>query len=101
MTVADECRSCGAKVIWAVSAKPPAEGETLKRQPLDHAAGHDPGGKLECWRGDDGIVYYLPLRKGQQPAAGHHRATSHYARCPDAAHWRNRSQEGTQDAPTA
>lgn len=86
--MAEECRSCHARVIWATSAAEPEEGQAPKRQPLDYDARHDPAGKLEVWVDADGLVRYLALRKGAEPAAGRTRATSHYARCPDADRWR-------------
>lgn len=68
------CRSCGAEVVWAVSAK------SGKRMPVDPV--HSATGNLAF--NDRGKVEYVdPAGDDPRP-----RYLSHYATCPDAADWR-------------
>lgn len=89
-----ECGSyprCQEVIDWATSAAEPVPGERPKRMPVNRASKGDPAGNVAVWRDDLGILRFRVLRKGEDPAPGHHRAVSHYATCVDAAAYRRRS----------
>jgi hypothetical protein len=97
-----ECGSCHAPVYWCVKSpeelqdKGPNRGKP-KTAPVDVASVGAADGKLEVWSEpvipvrDGGAAYVLRfryLKRGEEPAEGHKRATSHFATCPDAGSWR-------------
>lgn len=96
--MAEECRSCHAEIDWAVKYpeefKPNGDPKTI---PVNHDSVDDPKGNLEVWR-EPGLptldgqeqprLLARYLRKGQEPAEGHHRGVSHFATCPEADRWR-------------
>lgn len=76
----EECRSCGAKVVWA---KHEATG---KPAPID-AGPVEYGGNVIL--NDDGT--YRLLKKGEPGPAGGKRHKSHFATCPN--HQQHRKAE--------
>lgn len=79
MTSAVQCRSCGARIRWALTVN----GRAI---PLDIVPRAD--GNLVIERdkhGDEMAVTHQPLVH-----AGKERFVSHFATCRDAASWRNR-----------
>jgi hypothetical protein len=79
----ERCMSCGAPILWA---------RTGKRgwMPLD--AEPVPNGNLRFGKGHE-IKHVPPGHRETLRAEGVELYQSHYATCPDAAHWRNRSRK--------
>jgi hypothetical protein len=75
--MSDRCRSCGAPIRWARTAKGTAV--PLNPEPA-------PNGNVVLM--GDGTVTYLG--RGQAPPEGTLRWTSHFASCPEARRWRRR-----------
>ena len=73
------CRSCGAEIVWAVTA-------TGKRMPVD-AATH-PDGNVQLDR--DHATVLGPLDRLFAADQGADLHMPHHATCPDANDWRNR-----------
>lgn len=71
------CRSCGASIVWSVSAT------TGKRVPLD--AEPRPDGNIEL-DDDGGTARYVD--PDQPSLDGRPRYVSHFASCPHASDWR-------------
>jgi len=74
----DECRSCGAKVIWAFTSR--------KRMPVD-AACTSGGTVLLEWSSGAPFAKVIPAVKafGRKDLR-----TSHFATCPNADDWRTK-----------
>lgn len=75
--MADHCRSCGAPIEWAITAKG-------SRIPLD--PGLHPNGNIDVV---DGIAYVVPVAGSFDPPP---RRRSHFASCPHAARHRKRDR---------
>lgn len=72
------CRSCGAPIIWTVTAK------SGKKMPVDEAASPQGTFVLEE-KGRDVYAHYV---HPDELKAGAERFTSHFSTCPDAKDWR-------------
>jgi 5'-3' exonuclease len=81
----DVCQSprCRQKIRWAVT-------EAGEEMPVDYAP--DPAGRLVRFMRAPGDWRIRVLKKGEEPAAGETRWTSHYATCPEATRFRGRDQ---------
>lgn len=75
------CRSCGASILWAVSAK------TGKRMPLD---GEPTATGTMAFNPQGHAEYVDP--KGDDPRP---RFLSHHASCPQGASWKRGAGKGT------
>jgi hypothetical protein len=82
MSDKDTCRSCGADIWWAITAK-------KKRMPVDPPGTH-PEPNVPVWRDTlTGILYATAEPRPGMPVTP---TTSHFATCPNAArHRRKRS----------
>lgn len=69
------CRSCGARVRWALTVN-------NKRQPFDYEPSDDGTFVLHPVRGALHAIY------APEAGAGDAKHTSHFATCPDADRWR-------------
>ena len=77
MTTIATCKSCGARIMWAVTS-------TGKKMPVD--ARESSRGNLTLERQPDGEL----LARYVSPGAGTH--TSHFATCPNADQHRGKGQ---------
>lgn len=87
------CRSCGARVLWAVTAA------TGSRMPLDEAPVADGYVTIEAWPNTAVPVATVHAPGGlfDTRPAGAARYVPHHATCPDAARWR-RGVAASRDA---
>ena len=76
-----ECRSCGAPVVWTVT-------HNGKRMPVD--AEPVEGGNIRLRRDGGSVVAEYPGREhpGLFDDPDRARYVSHFATCPESAHWR-------------
>jgi 5'-3' exonuclease len=81
----DVCQSkrCRQKIRWAIT-------ESGEDMPVDYSP--DPQGRLVRFMRAPGDWRIRVLKKGEEPAAGETRWTSHYATCPEATRFRGRDQ---------
>ena len=75
--MADTCKSCGARIEWAMTAKG-------SRIPLD--PGSHPDGNINL--GPDGVAHIVGTGNGVR--------ISHFATCPNAGQHRRRQQAGAK-----
>jgi hypothetical protein len=86
--VSDQCRRCHAPIVWAITLRG-------RRMPID-AQPAQPGNEqatLAVWREDDGRLRCRVLAKDEPPAGRgrEHLGVPHWATCPDANAFRNRT----------
>lgn len=74
MSVMGDCRSCGARIVWAKKA----DGKPTPLDPVEPGEGNI--------RIENGVAMV------GKPGTGPYR--SHFASCPDAGKWRTGSREG-------
>lgn len=79
MPVIEQCRSCGADVIWAVTTND-------KRMPVDAEPTYD--GRANLVLVETLFPGGQPLARSVPPGEGTH--TSHFATCKQADEWRKR-----------